>query len=66
MKLKEYKDTVIYIIIMLIIFIISFIFSPYRNTNLWMALIYSGGYGFIVGSSLYFGFQYGHKKMRKK
>lgn len=66
MALKEYKDSATYITIMLIIFILSVFYSPYRQTDIGMALLYSGIYGFVIGSGLYFGFLYGYKKMMGK
>lgn len=66
MALKEYKDSAIYVTTMLVIFVLSFIYSPYLYNDIGMALLYSGFYGFTIGSGLYFGFQYGYKKMIEK
>ena len=59
MILKEYKESITYIIIMLIIFVFSFLYIE-------ISFIASCFYGFIVGSGLYFGFQYGYKKRIEK
>lgn len=57
--LKEYKDSTIYITTMLIVFAMYYIL-------LRSSLVVSGFYGFTIGSGLYFGFQYGYKKMIEK
>jgi len=57
--LKEYQESITYIIVMLIIF------AMYYFLLRW-SLIASGFYGFTIGSGLYFGFQYGYKKMIEK
>ena len=59
MILKEYKESVTYIIIMLIIFALAFFYMR-------MSITVSGFYGFTIGSGLYFGFQYGYKKRIEK
>ncbi len=41
---------------------ISFSYSPYRHTDMVMAIGTSGIYGFIAGSGLYFVFQYAYTK----
>ena len=58
-ELKEYKESITYIIIMLIIFSVFYFYIR-------MSFIISGFYGFIVGSGLYFGCLYGYKKRIEK
>ena len=57
MILKEYKESITYVTTMFIIFVSFFIYST--------ELIYSILYGFIFGSIIYFGFEYGYKKIIK-
>ena len=59
MKLKEYQESITYITVMLVIFALLFFYIR-------MSIIFSGFYGFTIGSGLYFGFQYGYKKMIEK
>ena len=66
MALKEYKDTTIYITTMVVIFVAAFFISPYRHTDMVMALGISGAYGFIGGSMFYFGFVSFKKQAKKK
>lgn len=51
----EYKDSIIYVTTMTIITILIFINTKLIYTSLF--------FGFIFGSSLYFGFQYGIEKL---
>ena len=54
---KGYRESTIYVTIMLVIFILSFINS--------MNILSSSFYGFTIGSGIYFGFQYGYTKLKK-
>ena len=65
MALKEYMDSAIYVLTMLVVFILYFIYSLYCNIDMVMAFIYSCFYGFIIGSGIYFGFRYWHIKIKK-
>lgn len=66
MALKEYKDSAIYIITMIGVFVVAFFLSPYRHIDMVMALGTSGVYGFIGGSMFYFGFTGFKKRFKKK
>lgn len=66
MSLKEYKDTITYVTTILVIFLISFFYSPYRHTDIWMAVCTSGIYGFVAGSFAYFGYASVKKRTKRK
>lgn len=66
MALKEYKDSAIYIITMLVVFVVAFFYSPYRHADMVMAFGTSGVYGFVGGSMFYFGFAGFRKRVKKK